>query len=750
MNAAGDHSMGSTIPTDDPAADQAGTASGRLQASAAALPPGVEGLDVSAWQTLTAASWSQIYANGARFVYVKATEGTDYVSSQFSEQYNDSYNAGLIHGAYHFATPNTSSGAAQADYFLAHGGTPTGDGRTLPPLLDIEYNPYGATCYGLSQSAMVSWISSFVNTVYNTIGRWPAIYSTTDWWTQCTGNSAAFSADPLFIARYPSSISEGAGTLPAGWSTYTMWQYADSGTFPGDQDVFNGSLASLQALGLGSSLVRTVSNASVYLISGTSKYPVTNMTIYGALAPLGAVAYVSQSFLDDFTTGAAVSRFLASPSGTIYFYDSGIKLAFGSCAQLADYGGSCNTGGYVPVTTSQIASFVTGPNMTSLMSSAGGPRYYVDAGAKHEILSTAAQTAADVTGAANVLSATALSYLPFGAPIVTSGVYAAESGTSSYFLLSGGDKYAVDPSADAVAGLPAKEAGSLQAGSLALIPNGSSTFTGVMQTTGSSTVDVLGSGGAYTWASGVGGDPFTPLSVPATFAAMYPAAGAIQPGTAIMSTASATVYLVMPTDILPVGAWDSLVALSGGKTPTIVTVPQAVIASLPKGPIALTAGTLVRSPENATVYLINGVTNKIALSSFIYTQEAGITTFSYTTQARLDAYPTSSTLLGFGLQCGTQQYVSAGGSIHPVSSTLSPLYPFTYVSLDSFTCALLTKGAAATEFIRTASNGRIYYLKGGKKEPILTMARYQQLSDGQGYLNVADQFAAAIPTGPDA
>jgi hypothetical protein len=47
-----------------------------------------------------------------------------------------------------------------------------------------------------------------------------------------------------WVAAYASS----AGTLPAGWPYYTFWQYADSGTFPGDQDVFNGALSNLQVL----------------------------------------------------------------------------------------------------------------------------------------------------------------------------------------------------------------------------------------------------------------------------------------------------------------------------------------------------------------------------------------------------------------------------------------------------------------------------------------------------------------------
>ncbi|MBO0890932.1 MAG: lysozyme [Acidothermales bacterium] len=206
----------------------------------------VRGMDVSSWQGNVA--WQTAYNNGARFAYVKATESTNYTNPYFSQQYNGSYNVGMIRGSYHFATPNTSSGATQANYFLAHGGGWSRDGKTLPGALDIEYNPYGATCYGLSQASMRSWIASFINQYHARTGRWAPIYSTTDWWTRCTGNYSGFAANnPLWVARYASS----AGTLPAGWSFYTFWQYADSGTFPGDQDVFNGAYARLQVLATG-------------------------------------------------------------------------------------------------------------------------------------------------------------------------------------------------------------------------------------------------------------------------------------------------------------------------------------------------------------------------------------------------------------------------------------------------------------------------------------------------------------------
>jgi GH25 family lysozyme M1 (1,4-beta-N-acetylmuramidase) len=231
----------SAVPLLGSAAKPAASAS---SPSAAAAATAVYGLDVSAFQG--AVNWSAVKSEGAQFAYIKATEGSYYVNSEFTQQYNGSYNAGLIRGVYAFGIPNYSSGTTQADYLLAHGGGWSADGKTLPAALDIEYNPYaGNECFNLSQSSMRSWIASFLDTYHSRTTRWPVVYSTTNWWQTCTGNWSGPSAnDPLWIACYCSS----AGALPAGYGFYTFWQFADSGTFPGDQDVFNGSTARLIAL----------------------------------------------------------------------------------------------------------------------------------------------------------------------------------------------------------------------------------------------------------------------------------------------------------------------------------------------------------------------------------------------------------------------------------------------------------------------------------------------------------------------
>ncbi|KAF8142010.1 glycoside hydrolase family 25 protein [Boletus edulis] len=205
-----------------------------------------QGIDVSSYQPNI--NWDDVVRNGIKFAYIKATEGTYYVSPTFNSQYIGATNAGLIRGAYHFARPDKTSGAVQAEYFLEHGGGWSPDGITLPGQLDIEYNPYGPECYGRSASEIVSWIKDFSDTYNDRTGRYPVIYTTTDWWTTCTDNSPAFGeTNPLWIAHYAST----AGTLPAGWEYYSFWQYADKGPNPGDADLWNGSYGNLKKFARG-------------------------------------------------------------------------------------------------------------------------------------------------------------------------------------------------------------------------------------------------------------------------------------------------------------------------------------------------------------------------------------------------------------------------------------------------------------------------------------------------------------------
>jgi GH25 family lysozyme M1 (1,4-beta-N-acetylmuramidase) len=201
------------------------------------------GIDVSHYQG--AINWTSVRNAGIRFAFIKATEGTSILDSRFAANYVGAYNAGVIRGAYHFARPAASSGATQANYLADHGGAWSADGLTLPAAVDLE-----AGCAGLSQASMRSWIQSFLNQYRARTGRYAVIYTTTSWWTTCTGNwTGPWSTSPLWLARWAST----PGTLPAGAPFYSFWQYTSSGSVSGisgavDRDYWNGTVDRLVAL----------------------------------------------------------------------------------------------------------------------------------------------------------------------------------------------------------------------------------------------------------------------------------------------------------------------------------------------------------------------------------------------------------------------------------------------------------------------------------------------------------------------
>jgi GH25 family lysozyme M1 (1,4-beta-N-acetylmuramidase) len=231
MNPIGDHAMGSQIRKHEGMAQ----ATASIDASAIGIRATVRGIDVSSHQGRV--NWNHWWNRGKRFVWVKATEGTGYRNPYFGQQYRGSRSRGFVRGAYHFALPNRSGGAAQARFFSRNGGGWRGDGKTLPGALDMEYNPYGATCYGMSRAAMRKWIRSFSRTYHARWDRWPVIYTSASWWNQCVSGDFS-STNPLWVARYASR----PGPLPRGWNSWRVWQHGSS---PIDQNIFNGSRSRL-------------------------------------------------------------------------------------------------------------------------------------------------------------------------------------------------------------------------------------------------------------------------------------------------------------------------------------------------------------------------------------------------------------------------------------------------------------------------------------------------------------------------
>jgi GH25 family lysozyme M1 (1,4-beta-N-acetylmuramidase) len=195
----------------------------------------LRGVDVSSFQHRDGnpIDWQTLVRDGISFAGIKVSEGTYYANPYYLSDAQAARSAGLDVLPYVFANPQAAGGAATAAFAIGAADYHHGD-RTLPLAVDLENDPYSVkgkpgNCYGLRRPTMLAWIKGFVSEAKTLTGTRPVIYTTADWWRQCTGGATRFARSSLWVADY------GVGTpaVPAAWQHWTFWQYSDSARLPG-------------------------------------------------------------------------------------------------------------------------------------------------------------------------------------------------------------------------------------------------------------------------------------------------------------------------------------------------------------------------------------------------------------------------------------------------------------------------------------------------------------------------------------
>ena len=170
-----------------------------------------DGIDVSKHQGVI--NWEELKKNSKiKFVYIKSTEGSDYVDPKYQENIRNARKHGFKVGSYHFLSTR-SSVVTQFQNFIR---TAKREEQDLLPVIDVEkLSPWNAQ--QLRDSLKV-----FADLVEDYYGCKPLIYTSEKFFTKNLGR--AFSEYPLFIAKYNSTPPE------IGYS-WIIWQFADNGLF---------------------------------------------------------------------------------------------------------------------------------------------------------------------------------------------------------------------------------------------------------------------------------------------------------------------------------------------------------------------------------------------------------------------------------------------------------------------------------------------------------------------------------------
>jgi lysozyme len=205
--------------------------------------PTVKGIDVSYYQGTV--DWAAVAGDGVKYAFIRVSDGTGTIDTQFSAYWAASRTNGIIHSAYQFFRPNEDA-IAQADLLLSKMGTLQPD--DLPPVIDVEATG------GLSPSGVAAAVKAWVDHVTAAIGKPPIIYTGFYFWRDSVGGPDMTSS-PLWHAQYTSAACP---DIAAPWTDWAFWQYTDSGTIAGisggmDVDRFNGDMTALMGMTMGGS-----------------------------------------------------------------------------------------------------------------------------------------------------------------------------------------------------------------------------------------------------------------------------------------------------------------------------------------------------------------------------------------------------------------------------------------------------------------------------------------------------------------
>lgn len=193
----------------------------------------IQGIDVARYQENV--DFRTARDAGIHFVFMKATEGKDYIDPNFRLNWQRAQDAGMPRGAYHFMTW-CSTAAEQAAWFMQN--VPA-DPSALPPVLDLEWNNHSSCKVKPSKADAMEKIRVMLDAMERHTGKLPIIYTDMNFHRDIL--QGEYLPNTFWLRSTAAEPHERYHNRP-----WTFWQYTQTGVVRGvkgevDRNVFYGS-----------------------------------------------------------------------------------------------------------------------------------------------------------------------------------------------------------------------------------------------------------------------------------------------------------------------------------------------------------------------------------------------------------------------------------------------------------------------------------------------------------------------------
>jgi len=194
----------------------------------------IQGLDIARYQGRI--DFDKARAGGVHFIYIKSTEGKDYIDPNFYSNWEGARSAGVARGAYHFMTW-CSLASEQAAWFVRN--VPA-DYDSLPPVLDLEWNNHSSCRNKHDRADILEKVRVMLAAMEAHTHKVPIIYTDMNFYRDVL---AGEQFDNSFWLRSTAAEPHEKFNGKRDW---LMWQWTQTGTMSGvhvevDRNAFYGS-----------------------------------------------------------------------------------------------------------------------------------------------------------------------------------------------------------------------------------------------------------------------------------------------------------------------------------------------------------------------------------------------------------------------------------------------------------------------------------------------------------------------------
>ncbi len=186
-----------------------------------------KGIDVSEWQGNI--DFDEVKRNGIEMVYIRSSEGADYIDHYFEANYEKAKESDLRIGFYHYVTARNIEEAAEQARFFAR----VISGKEIDCKLAMDFESFG----NLSRYEINRISEEFLSTLEEVTGKEVVIYSDASNARDIFDES--LTSYPIWVADYFVEEPQNNGK----WNSWVGFQYTDRGQISGidarvDRDEF--------------------------------------------------------------------------------------------------------------------------------------------------------------------------------------------------------------------------------------------------------------------------------------------------------------------------------------------------------------------------------------------------------------------------------------------------------------------------------------------------------------------------------